>query len=77
MIQGPLSTNSFSHHSYINHHTTLKLAFSIIGTALCRFNAVIVYIGIVAANFGLYIYQSGTILIMENYMDIELHGHPS
>jgi diguanylate cyclase (GGDEF)-like protein len=31
---------------------------------LCLFNGVIVYIGIVAAEFGLYTYQSGTILII-------------
>ena len=49
---------------YISQHTSLKLAFFCIGTTLCLFNGVIVYIGIVAADFGLYTYQSGTILII-------------
>ena len=49
---------------YISQHTSLKLAFFCIGTTLCLFNGVIVYIGIVAADVGLYTYQSGTILII-------------
>lgn len=49
---------------YVSHHTNLKVAFFCIGVVLCLFNGIIVYIGIVAADFGLYTYQSGTILII-------------
>ncbi len=49
---------------FVSHHTNLQTAFFCIGTVLCLFNGVIVYIGIVAADFGLYTYQSGTILII-------------
>lgn len=49
---------------YISQHTKLNIAFFCIGTVLCLFNGVIVYIGIVAADFGLDTYQSGTILII-------------
>lgn len=49
---------------YVSQHTNLKTAFFCIGITLCLFNAVIVYIGIVAADFGLDTYQSGTILII-------------
>lgn len=49
---------------YVSQHTKLNTAFFCIGTVLCLFNAVIVYIGIVAADFGLDTYQSGTILII-------------
>lgn len=49
---------------YVSQYTTLGIAFTCIGTVLCLFNAVIVYIGIVAADFGLDTYQSGTILII-------------
>ena len=49
---------------YVSQHTKLRIAFFCIGTVLCLFNAVIVYIGIIAADFGLDTYQSGTILII-------------
>jgi len=49
---------------YVSQHTKLRIAFFCIGAVLCLFNAVIVYIGIVAADFGLDTYQSGTILII-------------
>lgn len=49
---------------YVSQHTDLKVAFFCIGTVLCLFNGVIVYIGILAAEFGLDTYQSGTILII-------------
>jgi len=49
---------------YVSQHTELRIAFFCIGSVLCLFNAVIVYIGIVAADFGLDTYQSGTILII-------------
>ena len=49
---------------YISQHAELNIAFFCIGTVLCLFNGVIVYIGIVAADFGLDTYQSGTILII-------------
>jgi len=49
---------------YFSQHTELRIAFFCVGTVLCLFNGVIVYIGIVAADFGLDTYQSGTILII-------------
>ena len=49
---------------YVSQYTALRIAFICIGIVLCLFNAVIVYIGIVAADLGLDTYQSGTILII-------------
>lgn len=49
---------------YVSQHTTLRRAFFCIGTVVCLFNAVIVYIGTVAAEFGQDTYQLGTILII-------------
>jgi diguanylate cyclase (GGDEF)-like protein len=49
---------------YLSQHTTLKRAYFCIGSVVCLFNAEIVYIGIVAAEFGQDTYQLGTILII-------------
>jgi diguanylate cyclase (GGDEF)-like protein len=49
---------------YMSQHTTLRRAFFCVGAAVCLFNAVIVYIGIVAAEFGQDSYQLGTVLII-------------